>query len=259
MPKFAANLNLLFTEVPFLERFAAAAQAGFRGVEFLFPYEHRPDDLQRQLEKHNLTQALFNLPPGDWQAGERGMAAIPGREEEFEVSVDLALEYAKATGVGRLHGMAGLVPESQRTAARETFIRNLRLAARKVAKPGLDLLIEPLNPQDMPGYFLAHIDEAVAVIDDVGEANLKLQFDVYHRQMTEGDVARSLREHFPRIGHIQIANVPGRHEPDFGEVNYPFLFDLLDELGYDGWVGCEYKPRAGTLPGLGWFHAFQPG
>lgn len=258
MPNFAANLTLLFTELPFLERFQAAAEAGFRGVEFLFPYEHPPDVLRAQIEQHNLTVALFNLPPGNWQAGERGIAALPGRKADFEHSLEAALEYAKATGAGRMHVMAGMVAEDERPAARDTFVRNLRNAAPVFAKHGLDLLIEPLNPQDMPGYFLSRIDEAVALLDEVGEPNLKLQFDVYHRQMTEGDVVRGLREHFPCIGHIQIANVPGRHEPDFGELNYPFLFEVLDELGYDGWVGCEYRPRAGTVSGLGWFRALPP-
>lgn len=259
MPNFAANLTLLFTELPFLERFQAAAEAGFRGVEFLFPYEHPPDALQAQIEQHNLTVALFNLPPGNWQAGERGIAALPGHEADFEHSLEATLEYAKATGAGRMHVMAGMVAKDEHPAARDTFVRNLRNAAPVFAKHGLDLLIEPLNPQDMPGYFLSRIDEAVAILDEVGESNLKLQFDLYHRQMTEGNVVRGLREHFPRIGHIQIANVPGRHEPDFGELNYPFLFDVLDELGYDGWVGCEYKPRAGTVSGLGWFRALPPG
>jgi hydroxypyruvate isomerase len=253
MPKFAANLSMMFTEVPFPERFAAAAAAGFRGVEFLFPYEHTPADVAQWLAQHRLENVLFNLPPGDWAAGERGIAALPGREDEFRAGVQRGIAYAEALGTPRLHMMAGIIPAgTDATACADTYLANLRHAAREVLKHGLQLMIEPINGRDMPGYFLQTQAQAHALRIACGEANVKVQMDFYHAQIVEGDLATTLREHFAGIGHVQIASVPGRNEPDDGEVNYPYLFRLLDELGYAGWVGCEYRPRGRTEDGLGW-------
>jgi len=256
MPRFAANLSLMYTELPFLERFAAAAADGFEAVEFLFPYEHDPQELALRLRVHGLRQALFNLPPADWAAGERGMAAIPGREAEFDASVQLALRYAQALGCPRLHVMAGIMPaEADRAAWHRTYVDNLRRAAAAVAPHGITLLIEPINTRDMPGYFLNYQQQAHDIVAEVGAPNLKVQMDLYHCQIMEGDLAMRLRRYLPQVGHVQIAGVPERHEPDVGEVHYPYLFRLMDELGYEGDVGCEYRPRAGTSAGLGWFRA----
>ncbi len=253
MPKFAANLTMMFNEVSFPQRFAAAAKAGFNAVEFLFPYDHAPHEVAQWLQENNLENALFNLPPGDWAAGERGIAALPGREQEFRASVARALEYAKAMGTQRLHAMAGLLPEgADRSRHRETYIENLRFAARALARHGLILLIEPINPRDMPGYFLNTQAEGHAICAALGEPNIKVQMDFYHAQIVEGDLATTFRKDIDGIGHVQIASVPARNEPDDGEVNYRYLFRLLDELGYDGWVGCEYRPRGRTEDGLGW-------
>jgi hydroxypyruvate isomerase len=253
MPKFAANLTMMFNEVPFPQRFAAAAKAGFEAVEFLFPYDHAPQDVAQWLKESGLTNALFNMPPGDWAGGERGLASLPGREQEFRDGVARALEYAQALGTKRLHAMAGLVPAgASREQHREVFISNLRYAARELGRHGITLLIEPINPRDMPGYFLNSQADAHAICAAVGEPNLKVQLDFYHAQIVEGDLAMGLRKHFAGVGHVQIASVPERHEPDDGEVNYGYLFRLLDELGYDGWVGCEYRPRGRTEDGLGW-------
>lgn len=248
MPRFAANLSMMFAERPFLDRFAAAAAAGFEGVEFLFPYEHEPQAIRDALDAAGLRQALFNCPPGDWAAGERGMAAIPGRESEFRESFAQALRYAEAIRPDRLHVMAGLTSGAQ---ARAAYVANLRWAAEQA--PDRVLVIEPINTRDIPGYFLTRSDEAVAVIEEVGAPNLRLQFDLYHAQIMEGDLTRRLERLMPLIEHIQIAGVPDRHEPDAGEVNFPHLFAELDRLGYDGWVGCEYRPAARTEDGLGWF------
>lgn len=253
MPKFAANLTMMFNEVAFSERFAAAAKAGFEAVEFLFPYDHAPQEVARWLKESRLTNALFNMPPGDWAAGERGLASLPGREQEFRDGVARALEYAEALGTKRLHAMAGLLPEgADRNRHRETFIENLRYAARAVAKHGITLLIEPINTRDIPGYFLNTQAEGHAIREAAGEPNLKVQMDFYHAQIVEGDLAMTFHRHFEGIGHIQIASVPARNEPDDGEVNYAYLFRLLDEIGYEGWVGCEYRPRGRTEEGLGW-------
>jgi hydroxypyruvate isomerase len=254
MPKFAANLTLMFNELPFAQRFAAAAKAGFRGVEFLFPYEFTPSELRALLEENALQNVLFNMPPGDWAAGERGLASLPGREAEFRDSVGRAIDYAQALGTPCVHAMAGLVPAgADRQQHRALYIDNLRHAARALAGIGRTLVIEPLNTRDNPGYLLNTQAEAHAVCAAVGEPNIKVQMDFYHAQIVEGDLAVKLRKYLGRIGHIQIASVPDRHEPDEGEVNYPYLFGLLDELGYDGWVGCEYRPRDRTEEGLGWF------
>jgi hydroxypyruvate isomerase len=254
MPKFAANLTMMFNELPFAQRFAAAAKAGFRGVEFLFPYEFTPSELRALLEENALQNVLFNMPPGDWAAGERGLASLPGREAEFRDSVARAIDYAQALGTPCVHAMAGLVPAgADRQQHRALYIDNLRHAARALAGIGRTLVIEPLNTRDNPGYLLNTQAEAHAVCAAVGEPNIKVQMDFYHAQIVEGDLAVKLRKYLGRIGHIQIASVPDRHEPDEGEVNYPYLFRLLDELGYDGWVGCEYRPRGRTEEGLGWF------
>lgn len=253
MPRFAANISLMFTELPFLDRFAAAARAGFRGVEFLFPYEHDPHAIRAALDAAGLVPVLFNCPPGDPQAGERGLAALSGREAAFEESFALALAYAAIIRPARLHVMAGL---ASGTKARRVYIGNLRRAAARA--PDQVLTIEPINTRDIPGYFLNRSDEAAAVIAEVGAPNLKLQFDLYHAQIMEGDLTRRLAQLMPVIGHVQIAGVPDRHEPDRGEVNFPHLFAELDRLGHDGWVGCEYHPAGRTGDGLGWFrHAIE--
>jgi hydroxypyruvate isomerase len=258
MPKFAANLTMMFNEVPFPQRFAAAAKAGFQAVEFLFPYDHAPHEVAQWLNENQLSNALFNMPPGDWANGERGLASLPGREAEFRAGVARALEYAQALGTKRLHAMAGLVPAgADRQRHRAVFIDNLRYAARELAAHGITLLIEPINPRDMPGYFLSSQGEAHAIREAVGEPNLRVQLDFYHAQIVEGDLAMGLRKHFAGVGHVQIASVPERHEPDQGEVNYAYLFRLLDELGYEGWVGCEYRPRGRTEDGLGWMAALD--
>lgn len=251
MPRFAANLTMMFTEHAFLDRFAAAANAGFDAVEFLFPYEYAPGLIAEALAKHGLTQALFNLPPGDWAAGERGMAALPERSEEFRASVATALDYARATGVGRMHVMSGLA-EPMDGAARRCYAGSLDYLCDQAGAAGVDVLIEPINRRDMPGYFMCGFDQAIEVIATLGHTNLKLQYDVYHRQILNGDVLVSLREMMPVIGHIQIAAVPLRHEPGSGELNDAMILRSLDRLGYGGFVGCEYRPEAGTVAGLGW-------
>lgn len=254
MPKFAANLTMMFNEVPFLQRFEAAAAAGFTAVEFLFPYEHNAADIAAELRKHQLQNVLFNLPPGDWDAGERGLASLPGRESAFRDSVKQALATARMLGTPRLHVMAGLLPEGANHAVhRATFIDNLRHGCTEAARHGITLLIEPINTRDIPRYFLNTQAEAHAIREEVGAANLKVQMDLYHLQIIEGDVATKLRRYLPQVGHIQIAGVPERHEPDTGELDYAYLFRLLDELGYRDWVGCEYRPAGDTMAGLEWF------
>ncbi|OWW22890.1 2-oxo-tetronate isomerase [Noviherbaspirillum denitrificans] len=253
MPRFAANLTMMFNEVPFLQRFEAAAKAGFKGVEFLFPYEHPAEDIARELKSHGLENVLFNLPPGDWSAGERGIACLPGREAEFREGVLKAIGYAKILGTPRLHMMAGIVPHGADVdACHAAYIANLRHACEEAARHGIAVMIEPINTRDMPGYFLNLQADAHAIREEVGAANLKVQMDFYHAQIMEGDLATKVNHWLPHIGHIQVAGVPARNEPDTGEVNYPFLFNLLDELGYDGWIGCEYRPAKGTVEGLGW-------
>lgn len=252
MPVFAANLTMMFNEWSFLDRFDAAADAGFTAVEFLFPYDHPPEAVAALLERNRLTQALFNMPPGDWAAGERGLAALPERFDEFRAGVDTALRYAEATGCRRLHLMAGLADAAD-PGAQGAYRRAVAHAAAALADRGIDLLLEPINGRDMPGYFLNSFAAAERLIADLALPNLKLQFDLYHRQILHGDVTMALRRLMPMVGHVQIASVPSRHEPAGEELNYPFLFEELDQLGYGGFVGCEYRPRAGTLAGLGWF------
>jgi hydroxypyruvate isomerase len=256
MPKFAANLSLMFNESAFPERFAAASRAGFKGVEFLFPYDYAPSEVARWLSGNGLENVLFNLPPGNWAAGERGLAALPGREAEFRAGVDQALDYALTLGTPRLHVMAGRLPEgADRRQCRAVYIANLRHAARALARHDRTLLIEPINPRDMPGYFLNTQAEAHAICGETGEPNVKVQMDFYHAQIVEGDLAMTFKNFAGGIGHIQIAGVPDRAEPDDGEVNYRYLFRMLDEAGYEGWVGCEYRPRGRTEDGLGWLSA----
>jgi 2-dehydrotetronate isomerase len=253
MPRFAANLSLMYNEHPFLERFAAAAADGFTGAEFLFPYDYPAADIKAKLDAAQLTQALFNAPPGDWSGGERGLAALPGREDEFRRGIDTALAYARVLGNRKLHVMAGIVAkDASRERHRDCYLRNLAFAAEAAHADGITVLIEPINPRDMPGYFLNRQDDAHAIRTELGAPNLQVQFDCYHCQIVEGDLATKLRRDIANIGHIQIAGVPERHEPDLGELNYPYLLDLIDSLGYAGWVGCEYRPQAGTSAGLGW-------
>jgi hydroxypyruvate isomerase len=269
MPQFAANLSMLYPELDFLDRFEAAARDGFRAVEFLFPYAHAPRELAARLEANGLQQVLFNAPPGDPERGDRGLACRPGREAEFRAGVSSALDYAVALACPRIHVMAGFVPEGMaREDVQPTYIENLRWAAVEAAKAGRDLLIEPLNPRDNPRYFLNRQDHAHEIIEAVGALNLRVQMDLYHCQIVEGDVTMKIRKYLPtgRVGHLQIASVPERQEPDAGELNYPYLFDVIDEVsaqcGWQGWVGCEYRPRRGavangTSDGLGWLRALN--
>ena len=253
MPKFAANLTMLFNEVDFLARFEAAANAGFRGVEYLFPYPFPKEALAEQLAKHNLAQVLHNLPAGDWAKGERGIACIPGREGEFRDGVGLAVSYARALDCPQLNCLVGIPPkDAEPGAVRATLIGNLRFAARALENAGVKLLVEPINAYDIPGFYLSRSDQTLALFEEVGERNLWLQYDIYHMQRSEGELAATIAKLLPRIAHIQIADNPGRNEPGTGEINYDFLFRRLDELGYDGWVGCEYKPKTATVEGLGW-------
>lgn len=255
MPRFAANLTMMFGEFDFLDRFAAAKHAGFDAVEYLFPYDYPPEAIAEKLHDHGLTQALFNLPPGDWTAGDRGLAALPARAEEFRASIDTALRYAKATGVGRVHVMSGLASR-QDAAALDAYRDALRRVCDAAGARGLDVLIEPINTRDMPGYFLDDFGAAADLIAELGLANLKLQFDIYHRQILHGDVLMGLRELASLIGHVQIAAVPDRHEPGTGELDDMRVLRELDALGYDGFVGCEYRPAGRTENGLGWLRAF---
>lgn len=258
MPRFAANLSMMFNEMPFLDRFEAAAKAGFKAVEFLFPYDHPASEVGARLHGNGLTQALFNLYPGDWNAGERGFAALPDRFSDVQASVQRALPYAAATGVKHLHLMAGIADRKDPMAV-DAFRRSVVWVAQALQKEDIDLLIEPINSRDVPGYFLNDFDFAVGVISDLKISNLKLQFDIYHRQIIHGDVTTALRRMMPMIGHIQVASVPSRNEPAGEELNYSFLFDELDRLGYEGFIGCEYRPKANTVDGLGWFTPFAFG
>jgi hydroxypyruvate isomerase len=255
MPRFAANLSMMFTEVPFLDRFDAAAKAGFTAVEFLFPYDHQVEAIGERLHRNGLTQALFNLPPGNWDAGEKGFAARPDKFAELQQSLHTALPYAKITGVKRLHLMSGLADRHD-SKALAAFRKSVTYAAEFFAPHGIDVVLEPLNLRNAPGYFLNDFGFARDQIVDLAIPNLKLQFDLYHCQILHGDVTMRLREMMPVIGHIQIASIPSRHEPDTEELNYSFLFEELDRLGYAGFVGCEYNPRGKTEDGLGWFKPY---
>jgi hydroxypyruvate isomerase len=260
MPRFAANLSMLYPQHGFLQRFEAAARDGFRAVEYLFPYEHAPQVLADQLKAHGLQQVLFNAPPGDWAAGERGLACLPGREAELREGVAHALDYAAALQCPRIHLMAGLAPQgADRAELRRTYVANLARAAQAAADRGVDVLIEPINTRNIPGFFLNRQDEAHAIVQEVGAPNLKVQMDLYHCQIVEGDLTMKLRQYLPtgRVGHLQIAGVPNRHEPDDGEIHHPALFAEIDALGFDGWIGCEYNPRGDTSAGLGWMAAYR--
>ncbi|MFP5249074.1 MAG: 2-oxo-tetronate isomerase [Acidobacteriota bacterium] len=257
MPRFAANLSLMYREHDFLDRFAAAARDGFTAVEYLFPYEFPAAEIAARLQQHGLQQVLFNAPPGDWNAGDRGNTAIPGREKEFREGFARALEYARVLECPRIHAMAGLIPEGgDRARFRATYIDNLAWAAEKAAAAGVDVLIEPIALRNIGGYFLNLQAEAHAIVAEIGKPNLKVMLDLFHCQVAEGDLTIRIRKYLSekpcRVGHIQVAGVPERHEPDTGEVNYAYLFDVIDELGYPGWIGCEYIPQAGTSEGLGW-------
>ena len=254
MPKFAANLSFLFADVPFPERFERAALAGFKGVEYLFPYDYPAGEVAGWLVGNDLEQVLFNLPAGDWAAGERGLACLPHRQGEFAESVELAMQYAVLLDCRRVHCMAGLRPDGVDEAALEAvYVANLRHAADRFATIGATVMIEPINSRiDMPGYWLDDVAKAFRLHDQIARSNVRVQYDIYHAQIIAGDLARTLEANIGRIGHVQIADNPGRHEPGSGEINYPFLFALLDRLGYDGWVGCEYKPLTTTEAGLGW-------
>jgi 2-dehydrotetronate isomerase len=269
MPKFAANLSMMYPELPFLDRFEAAAKDGFKAVEYLFPYAYEATELAARLEENGLQQVLFNAPPGGidaasidraWANGDKGTACIPGREEEFRAGFALALTYARELACPRVHVMAGLLPENvSRETAQATYIANLKWAVNVAVKEGVDVLIEPINTRDIPRFFLNRQDDAHSMVEAIGAANLKVQMDLYHCQIVEGDVAMKIRRYLPtgRVGHFQIAGVPERHEPNIGEVNYPYLFDVIDELGYEGWIGCEYRPKrggevGGTSAGLTW-------
>ena len=262
MPRFAANLTMMYTEHPFLDRFAAAAADGFSAVEFLFPYEYPAQTIAGLLKQHGLRQVLFNAPPGDWKAGERGISALPGRESEFREGFQRALEYAAALSCPRIHCMAGLVAAgADRARMRATYLENLAWAADQAAPAGVEIVIEPIAQRNIPGFFISLQDEAHAVLAELARPNLKVLMDLFHCQVAEGDLAMRIRKYLAepsRVGHFQIAGVPGRHEPDTGEVRYEFLFDLLDELGYQGWIGCEYTPASGTSAGLAWFRKAQP-
>ena len=258
MPKFAANLSMLFTELPFLDRFDAAASAGFKGVEFLFPYEYETDDLAARLKANGLTQVLFNLSAGNWAAGDRGIAIYPNLTREFRESVQRAVKYAKALGCKQLHCLAGTAPPgADHRQMRKTYIENLTFAARALADEGMTLLIEAINTRDVPNYFLDSTAKAADVIESVGAPNLRLQYDVYHMQIMEGDLTPTIDKYLPLIGHVQIADTPGRHEPGTGEINFPFVFDHLDRIGYKGWIGCEYKPRSSTSDSLQWWRKLK--
>jgi hydroxypyruvate isomerase len=257
VPRFSANLSMMFTEWPFLDRFAAAADAGFEAVEYLFPYEHPPEAIAARLSDHRLTQALFNLPPGDWAAGERGLAALPDRFEEVKAGVHTAIAYARATGVKRVHLMAGNADRGD-PAALAAYERAVAWTAETLGAEGVSVTLEPINPRDMPGYFLNDFAFTEDLIARLALPNLELQFDLYHRQVLHGDVVMALRRMLPIVGHVQVASVPSRHEPTHEEMNDAFVFAELDRLGYSGFIGCEYRPRAGTVEGLGWFEPYRP-
>ncbi|CAH0343125.1 2-oxo-tetronate isomerase [Rhizobium sp. CECT 9324] len=251
MPKFAANLSMMFNEVPFLDRFAAAADCGFTAVEYLFPYDHPAEVVAERLRAAGLAQALFNMPAGDWDAGERGMAALPGREADFAEALDTAIAYAKVIGTPLLHMMAGLAPATDPEAIK-AYRGNLKRATERTGEAGIGLVIEPINGRDMPGYFLNDFNRAVDVLNETNAAHVKLQFDIYHRQILHGDVIMALRQMIPIIGHIQIASVPERHEPLTGELDDRRIFAEIDAIGYRGYIGCEYRPAGGTHDGLSW-------
>jgi hydroxypyruvate isomerase len=269
MPRFAANLSMLYPELDFLDRFDAAAKDGFGAVEYLFPYAHEAREIVARLKANGLQQVLFNAAPGNWDGGEKGLACVPGRQDDFRKGIVQALTYAHALECPRIHVMAGIVPSgATRESVRATFVSNMREAAALAAKQGVDVLMEPINTRDIPGFFLNRQDDAHALAAEIGAANVKVQFDLYHCQIVEGDVAMKIRQYLPtgRVGHIQIAGVPQRNEPDLGELHHPYLFSVIDEVsaacGWQGWVGCEYRPArgtqaGGTSAGLGWLRQWR--
>lgn len=257
MPKFCANLTMLFNEVPFMDRFEAARRAGFEAVEYLFPYAYPKEQLLEKLREHRLVQVLHNMPAGNWEQGERGLACLPDRVGEFQAGVDATIEYASALGCERVNCLAGIAPAGvapERLA--QTFIDNLKFAAPRFRAAGIKLLIEAINTRDIPGFFLNTTKQAVGIIEAVGSDNLFVQYDIYHMQIMEGDLAPTIEANLSRIAHMQLADTPGRHEPGTGEINYPFLFDVIDRLGYSGWIGCEYKPKGATVEGFGWLRPY---
>lgn len=253
MPKLAANLTMLYHEHDFLDRFGAAARSGFNGVEYLFPYDFSANDIAERLQEHDLVQVLHNLPAGDWANGERGIACLPDRQGEFQDGVGRAIEYAQVLECTQLNCLVGIQPTSNDVdTVRATVVDNLRFAANALKAVGIRLLSEPVNTRDIPGFFLNNTKQALEIFDDVGSDNLYLQYDIYHMQIMEGDLAPTIESNLDRIAHMQLADNPGRHEPGSGEINYPFLFDFVDKLGYEGWIGCEYVPATSTDAGLGW-------
>jgi hydroxypyruvate isomerase len=260
MPKFAANLTMMFNEVSFLDRFEAAAKAGFTGVEYLFPYDFAARDILARLKTYGLNQVLHNLPAGNWAKGERGIAIFPERVSEFRDGVGRAIDYAGTLGCRQLNCLVGIAPQgANRKLLQATLIANLSYAASALKSAGIKLLIEPINTRDIPGFYLTRTSEAAAIIDEIGSDNIFIQYDAYHMQIMEGDLARTIEANLPRIAHIQLADNPGRNEPGTGEINYDFLFRHIDKLGYQGWIGCEYKPAATTVGGLGWFAPYATG
>ena len=258
MPKFSANLTFLFNELPFMERFEAAAKAGFKAVEYMAPYPYPADEIKAALQANDLVQALFNLPTGDWDHGERGMACIPGREAEFKEGVAKAIGYAQALDCRKINCLSGKLPVGvPRDVATATMIGNLKFAAAELKRYGIMLVTEPINSFDIPGYFVNRTSEALSILDAVGSDNLLVQYDVYHAQRMEGELGNTLTNYLSRIGHIQIADNPGRNEPGTGEINYAWILKHIDAIGYDGWVGCEYKPKTTTVEGLDWMKAFR--
>ncbi|WEX11090.1 2-oxo-tetronate isomerase [Chelativorans sp. AA-79] len=253
MPKFSANLSMLYPELPFTERFAAAARDGFMAVEYLGPYDLPAEEVAELLRRNGLEQALFNVPSGDWAGGERGLGSLPGRVEEFRAGVETAIRYARALDCKRVNVLAGIAPQGiAAEALEETLVGNLRYAAPQMKDAGIRLLLEPINLRDIPGFVVSRTDHAERVLEKVGSDNLFIQYDFYHMQVMQGDLVATFERLKDRIAHVQIADNPGRNEPGTGEINYPFIFEALDRLGYDGWVGCEYKPKAGSGAGLGW-------
>lgn len=256
MARFAANLSMLFTELSFLDRFQAASQAGFKGVEYLFPYDYPARQLKQKLDENGLQQVLFNMPPGDWAKGDRGIACDPDRVDEFRAGVESAVAYARVLGNRQINCLAGIVPPGiDAAAAEDTFVRNLQYAARELEHAGIKLVMEAINTRDIPGFFLNTTAQALAIRERVGSTNLALQYDIYHMQIMEGDLARTIADNIDAINHFQLADNPGRHEPGTGEINYPFLLRWIDGLGYEGWVSCEYNPATTTTAGLGWLRA----
>lgn len=257
MPKFAANLTMLYHDVDFLDRFEAAAASGFKGVEYLFPYDFTAAEITERLQRFGLTQVLHNLPAGDWGGGDRGIACDPNRIGEFHDGVGRAIEYATALGCEQLNCLAGIAPpRANASQTRDTLLANLQFAASALKQSGIRLLAEPVNTRDIPGFFLNTTSQAIELFDEIGSDNLYLQYDIYHMQIMEGDLARTIETNLPRIAHIQLADNPGRHEPGSGEINYPFLFEHIDKLGYSGWIGCEYVPAKFTADGLGWARSY---